>query len=253
MNVYPAYLIVCNAAVKSEKIFNNFRRDNAYHTVVEGVPIELGAEYAFYIEAYYPYLLKYMNKFITNDNVGHPIKYNYSVFEKTISPVTVRYIKILGDLLELFGDLKEMDIVEIGVGYGGQCKIIHDYCKPKSYTIIDLPEVNKLSEKYLKHFGITNIKFKTPDDVLNESYSLCISNYAFAEFDRKYQDLYVDKVINKSDRGYMICNFFDKYIIKEHPDRLTKEEISKLKITGKVLPEEPQSIESNFLYVWNTK
>jgi hypothetical protein len=220
---------------------------------VEGVPVELGAEYAFYIEAYYPHLLKHMHKFITNDNVGNPIKYNYSVLGKPISSVTVRYIKILGDLLELFGDLKEMDIVEIGAGYGGQCKIIHDYCKPKSYTIIDLHEANKLSEKYLRHFGIKDVKCKTPDDVLKESYSLCISNYAFAEFDRQYQDLYAEKVISKSDRGYMICNFFGKYRIKERPDGMSKEEISKLKITGKVLSEDPQSIEGNFLYVWHTK
>jgi putative sugar O-methyltransferase len=251
MNVYPAYLKVCSAAAVNDKIFQSFRKKEAYHTVVEGVPVELGKQHADYIKEKYPFLLSYIDKFATNDNIGQPIKYYYSTFNRYISSVTVRYIKILGDLISLFGSLEKMDVVEIGAGYGGQCKIIYDYCKPKSYTIIDLPEANKLSAKFLKKFGITDIIFKTPDDILNDQYSLCISNYAFAEFDRAYQDMYAEKIIKKSERGYMICNFFGKYIIKEHPNRLTREEIEKLKPTGKILKEDPISIEGNFLYVWD--
>ena len=110
-----------------------------------------------------------------------------------------------------------------------------------------------LSAKYLSHFNIKGVQFKTPSDVLDSNYSLCISNYAFAEFDRQYQDLYAEKVIANSDRGYMICNFFGRYTIKERPNGMTRREISKLHKNSRILKEDPQSIEGNFLYTWDKK
>ena len=253
MKIYAAYIKDCVFAAASEKAFKTFRRKPAYHTVVEGVPKELGRKYVIYVKEKYPYLLQYIDKFATNDKIGSPVLYYYDEIKREISSVTCRYIKILGDLIKFFGSFEDMDIVEVGAGYGGQCKIIYDYCKPRSYTIIDLPEANKLTKKYLKRFGITDVKFKTPGSELNEKYSLCISNYAFAEFDRVYQDLYVEKIIKNTDKGYMICNFFGEYEIKERPNGLTETEIKKLKSSGERLSEDPMTIRGNFLYIWGRK
>lgn len=250
MREYPRYIRICADAVSDDTFFKGFRQARGYHKVVEGVPEELGGKYVSYIKDHYSYLLSHMEIFATNDLVGNPKMYYYEDLGREISSVTCRYIKILGDMIELFDTLDNLDIVEIGAGYGGQCKIIHDYCKPRSYTIVDLPEAGKLAKKYLKYFGINSVKFKTPDSIFNEKYSLCISNYAFAEFDRKYQDFYAENIIKKSDKGYMVCNFFGKYTIKEKPDRFTQQEICDLKPTGKVFPEDPVSAECNFLYVW---
>jgi len=52
-------------------------------------------------------------------------------------------------MIELFGLLDDAKIVEIGGGYGGQCKIIYDCFEPISYLMIDLGELLKLQEKYL--------------------------------------------------------------------------------------------------------
>ena len=250
MEIYPAYLKVCTDAIKSDLVFKNFRNRPAYHSVVEGIPGWMGIEYVNYIEEHYPHLLLHLDKFLIGDQIGRPKMYYYPSLKVYMSSVTCRYIKILGDLTMLFGPLNNLDIVEIGAGYGGQCKIIHDYIKPKSYTIIDLPPALELTKKYLKQFGITDVKFKSPKNNLFDRYSLCISNYAFSEFDRKYQDFYVDKVINNSERGYMICNFFGKNALQERSDCFTKEEIQKIKSSGEILPEEPCSTEGNFLYIW---
>ena len=54
-----------------------------------------------------------------------------------ISP-TLRYIKVLSDLIYHFGDLSNFNICEVGIGYGGQSRIIMSYFKNiKSYTFID--------------------------------------------------------------------------------------------------------------------
>lgn len=250
MDIYSKYIDSCKKAVNETRHFMRFRNNPAYHSVVEGVPKELGQSYIDYIIVNYPYLLDYIDKFITTDDVGTPTKYKYRGMKTAISSVTSRYIKILGDLSEHFESLEDLDIVEIGAGFGGQCKIIHNYCTPRSYTIIDLPEACALAEKYLKRFGIHDVKYKTMDGLEDEKYSLCISNYGFSEFDRCYQDLYAEKVIKNSEKGYMICNFFEPYSIKERENGFTKEEIQALKPTGEILEEKPLSLEGNFLYLW---
>jgi len=250
MRIYSQYIKICNDAVQNERLFIRFRANNTYHNVLESVPKEKGQEYASYIAKYYPYLLLYQDRFVTNDNIGKPTMHKFDEFEYQISCATCRYIKILGDLLYYFGDLSKLNIVEIGGGYGGQCKIIYNYCSPESYTIIDLHEPVKLTKKYLGRFGINKIIYKTPLDDIEGNYDLCISNYAFSEFDRKYQNLYAEKIINKSDMGYMICNFFGKNNMKDKPDRYTKEEIRNLKKEGKILKEIPLSAEGNFIYIY---
>jgi putative sugar O-methyltransferase len=208
-------------------------------------------EYLLWVKHHQPDILRYMDRFITNDEIGNPTKYFYNGFKKPISSATCRYIKILAELITLFGSLKDLDIVEIGGGYGGQCKIIYDYDKPKSYTIIDLPEACALIDKCLGHFGINDVGIKSTNSGFNdEKYSLCISNYAFSEFDRKDQDFYAEKVINHSEKGYMLCNFFGKNVVLGREDCFTKEEIVALKATGNALPEEPLTTEGNFLYIW---
>ena len=48
-------------------------------------------------------------------------------------------MKVLGDLLMMFGDLSGMHIVEVGAGYGGQCLAIHTLCRPAGLTFRDDP------------------------------------------------------------------------------------------------------------------
>lgn len=88
-----------------------------------------------------------------------------------------------------------MRIVEIGVGYGGQCKIISDLYEFESYTLVDLPSCLPLAKKYLDHFEVRNIICSTLDELDKKNqYDLVISNYAFSEITRGLQDDYIDKV-----------------------------------------------------------
>ena len=114
---------------------------------------------------------------------------------------------ILCNLIEEFGDLSKFNIVEIGGGYGGQCKIISDYFKIKKYVIYDLPEVNKLQKKYLNKFNINNIFLKSFKSIEKEDdCDIIISNYALSECNKNIQDVYFNNVINYSKMGFMIWN-----------------------------------------------
>jgi len=243
---YSKYLKICQQAVEDEKAFKTFRNHVEYVAVVEACGQSHGADYLSVIEKNYPYLLSYISRFISSDEIGSPAVFHYSGMNEALSPTTLRYIKVLGDLMNLFDELDDMDIVEIGGGYGGQCKIIYDVTSPRSYTIVDLPEALKLSEKYLKCFGIKNVKFKIPDDNFDTPYSLCISNYAFSEVSYEYQKKYAEKIIEHCDRGYMICNHFSK----EKSKLMYDLEIFKSR-EGRFSPEEPLTGINNILYTWN--
>jgi len=243
------YLKVCQEAVRNEEVYANFKNDFSYTKILEHVWFELGQEYLDIIKRDFPYLLNHIKRFATNDNIGNPVIYYYEDIDLTISPTTIRYVKVLADLMNHFGRLDDMDIIEVGGGYGGQCKIIYDIARPKSYTIVDLPEVLPLVEKYLKEFNIEVI-LKQPKDVFENQYTLFISNYSFTEVKREGQNYYKRNIIDKSLHGYMTCNFIQAPNFKN--GSMSKKEILNLVVGAVSYPECPSTYPGNIIYVWNT-
>jgi hypothetical protein len=233
------FLSVCQDALVNQETFNGFRYLLATKTnLIEHVTYEEGLEY---IREISPNILERLDIFLTSDEIGSPISYYYEAINRRASTATLRYIKVLSDLIKYFGSLNNMDIVEIGSGYGGQCKIIYNYCHPRSYTLIDLSDVLALSYRFLNHFEIKrNIK-------LTGDYDLCISNYTFSEIDKKWQDIYNRDIIQKSRRGYMICNFTD---LRKNSNAMTKNEILSLRPNSLEFPERPLTALDNFVYIW---
>ena len=209
---FTEWPVICAKAAKEDVVFETFRRNSASKGVVDTVSFKAGKDYLRLILSQSPELIDYLSKFRTNDDVGSPdiYGYRYKLFSPKIyfSPTTLRYIKVLSDLKKHFGNLDGMRIIEIGVGYGGQCKIISDLYNFESYTLVDLSSCLPLVKKYLDRFGVKNLNYTTLDDLENNGkYDLVISNYAFSEITRSIQDIYIEKVISKSSRGYMLCNF----------------------------------------------
>ena len=55
-------------------------------------------------------------------------------------------------------------IIELGCGYGGQSIFLNKILNVKQYTFVDLPEVNKLIEKFISYFDLGfTAEFKTLD------------------------------------------------------------------------------------------
>lgn len=239
------YVSLCRKSITNEDAFNNFKNNAAYTSILEHVTYELGKKYLEFIEINYPYLLNYLDLFKENDKLGNPTTFHFKSYGK-ISPTTLRYVKILGDLIDRFSITENTKIVEIGAGYGGQCLIINKYVKVKSYTIFDLPDVTKLQKKYLNRLNVDNIQFH--DMSKNAGmFDLCISNYAFSECSKEIQKSYLDNVISQSHNGYMICNFINHlYKLNSY----TKKEMLTFIENGKESSEIPLTFDGNALIWW---
>jgi hypothetical protein len=243
---YKTYADFCKKAVADDNVFKSFKRHPHYTYMLEHVTEGMGRDYYDEIEKEFPYLLDFIDKFKTNDNLGEPNMYYYANIG-LISPTTLRYIKVLADILNIFGRYDGIDVVEIGVGYGGQCKILHDFGLPLSYTMIDLPEVLALAKKCNKYHKINNIVYKTPSELDITKCDLLISNYAFTEISREYQEQYVEKVIANATHGYITCNYFGKM---DKTEALSRAEVLSLKEHYTVYPEKPLTGQDNLIYTW---
>ena len=233
------FLSVYKGALIDEDAFNNFRHRLATETtLIEHVTYEKGLEY---IQETLPEILDNIEKFSTNDNIGNPKTHYYDVLDVFVSTATLKYMKVLSDLVVHFGSLDGLNIIEIGVGYGGQCKLIYDLFKPLSYSLIDLYEVVALTRKYLGEYNIH------PNANNKKKYDLCISNYAFSEIGREWQDLYNKEIIQRSRMGYMTCNFTN---LRKGDGSMSKREILSLKQGMVELPEKPLTAEDNYICIW---
>jgi len=240
------YLSFCDLASKNEDVFANFKRQRVYNRILEHVTKQQGAAYLARVLNHYPNLIDSIPKFKENDICGKPKKYSYGSLGE-MSPTTLRYVNVLGDLLNLFGNLADFDIVEIGGGYGGQCKIIASYCGFRSYALVDLEPCLRLANKYLSKHHIKDVQYRTMDELTTSGkYDLVVSNYAFSECIRNVQEVYFKKVISIGNRGYMICNV----ISPAHFNSFTKDELVRRIPGSRAYPEDPLLNERNFIIAW---
>jgi len=247
--IYGDYLLICKLAVDHDDIFKVFKRAKDYRVVLEHSSEKQGQLYLNIIKKEES-LLKYFSIFKENDKFGCPLKYNYDI--GIFSPTTLRYIKVLMDLKIFFKDLNDLNIIEIGVGYGGQCKIISDVFKPASYSMVDLYLVLQLAKKYLSNFNVQNVIYLTPQQINNKkSYDLVISNYAFSEIEKSLQDDYIQNILAFSKRGYLTCNY-DGISAPDSP--YNKEELFRILSrwhSVEITDEEPKTGQNNFIIKWD--
>ncbi len=195
-------------AAQGARSFAKFKRNAAYREVLEHVDAEQGGQYLQQIQEKWPRLIEDIEKFKINDEVGDPILATYQRIGK-ISPTTLRYLKVVSDLRELFGDLSGFKVVEIGGGYGGQFLIADQLWPLASWTIFDLDPVLLLTSRYLESHLISSVYKPTTlnrFDCEAARFDLAISNYAFSELPKVLQAKYISKVLANARRGYMTMN-----------------------------------------------
>lgn len=232
------YTDVCQLAVRDDEVFSKFKSMPAYTAILEHVSFDQGKEYIQEILKYNPHLLSevWISKFLENDKYGSPTTYYYDSIKTKISPTTLRYIKILSDLLQMFGYdmISKLQIIEIGVGYGGLCKVIQDGIHLMSktnpvtmeYYTIDLVPVSGLVDKYLRHFPdcYKRTHIITTEDMkagwkLPKGNFLVMSHYAFSECSSSVRENYINEIINKCSYGYLTINVLSP---EENEDLMVK-------------------------------
>ena len=246
------YKAICQLAAQDNTVFAVFKRSSAYRRVLEHATEAQGQDCFDIIVKEQRDLLQYFPRFHANDLLGDPITFRYAIGR--YSPTTLRYIKILGDLKTIFSDLNNLDIIEIGCGYGGQCKVISDVFAYRSYRIIDLSYVMPLIVKYLDRCDVPRVHYgRTNQMVEKDHFDLVISNYAFSECIKKVQDDYMQTILYKSRRGYITYNY-DGISGVDTPYNRGEivELLSKVHIV-RILDERPKTGRNNFVIVWGER
>jgi len=238
---YPAF---CAEAAADSEIFATFRRAKDYSEILEHVSDHLGKRYLKVIRQD-PSILAAAAATCASDTVGDPITFHYPGLGNA-SPTTLRYLKVAADLKRHFGSGDWSRILEIGVGYGGQCRVLCAIFPVTAYTMVDLPPVLDLTAKFLSASAIdTPISFISADATQPAQSDLLISNYAFSELRREVQEEYFEQFVEGAEKGYMTFNRISPRSFRS----LIAEELAE-RVGGTVLAESPKSYPGNRVVVW---
>jgi len=226
-NTLDRYLKCCEMSCKDDSYFDSFKINPHYTPILEHVTKQESLIYLdMIIRDNVDLVYEIKEKFSINDFLGNPEVFSYSLPDGTniiSSATTIRYVKVLSDLMKLYGNLDNFTIVEIGGGYGGLATIISKMFNINHYYDVDLKWPGKLSKKYTSNLGINNFTHLTPDKIKDfGEIDLVISNYAFSECNFETRKEYIDNIFSKSKRGYITHNGDDnrrnetKDVIKEY-------------------------------------
>lgn len=207
-----SYRDICLSAYRDSDVFDSFKRHPSYNWVLEHVSREEGQLYLEIIKRNLPEFEEKKDIFKFNDVLGNPFVFEYD--GQFFSPTTLRYVKVLSDIKNLFGDISGKSVVEIGSGYGGQCFITQQLFDIDEYTLVDIEEPLMLASKYLDTLNSiakkkVNYKTLSVEEVVTSTkkFDIVIANYSYSELSIELQDLYYERFIKHSTNGYFTVNF----------------------------------------------
>lgn len=237
------------SSLKSQKSFDNFKRNYHYKEILEHVSKDQGEIYLNILQNRNDQILeKGLKTVLIDDSVGNPFKYNYHKYKILMSPTTLRYLKVASDIRGLFG-IKFGIVAEIGCGYGGQAYVNDQLLNVEKAKLFDLPFVNNLIDRYLNSYLLRG-SYETT--VINQfkaqKFDLVISNYAFSELPCLLQKLYIRKVLSNSEKGYLTMN--SGIGGKRSKNKLSLNELRDLLPAFEVIQEEPLTSKYNYIIIW---
>jgi putative sugar O-methyltransferase len=224
-----------------------FRRKFEYRKILEHVSYQVGVQYLARIIELNVASLDSIIKLSKTDNFGSPRKYYYRNVG-WISPTLLRYVSVFSEIEKSIGFGNVKSIVEIGVGYGGQARVIHALTGIEDYAFYDLRDVQNLAQQFLessqsaltpRNLDINNVK--------QESFDLVISNYALSELPALIQLEYVQKLIGHADHCYMIMNSGGLNNTGRSDGKLAQSEFLALIAGARVFPEIPLTGPDNYV------
>lgn len=239
----------CLSAVRHPEVFEKFRRYRQIASICDHVSLEHGRGYLEEINKHIDWDQHITNCLHKLDSIGAPRKFHFKPYGE-FSPTLLRYLKVNLELTKLVCSLNKINIVEIGVGFGGQAAMINMLNRPASYGLVDLEPVIELARKYLKELQIVGNFYSM--NGLNPSsidmpIDLVISNYAFSELPRSLQQKYLETVILESRCGYITWN----NLSEREQDGFSCGELLRLIPKSQILPEYPLTARGNVIITWN--
>lgn len=243
------YINLCKIACDDNNIFQKLKSMKEYSVVEKPVPsYKICGEWLLkvYIKNYYQYL-NLLEIGIMNDTYLQPMKFDYEYILKDkiklstykLSFCCISYvIKALNiiDHIKLL-NINNLNIVEIGGGYGGQAFILLKLADKfdiniKTYSIFDIKYPSLLQTKYFNFTNLINkynvksyYSFEIEKDVI-DNFNFVISNYALSEISTEIQDNYFTKILYNVKHGFLLWNFLNKEPINKKLSIQNYEKIS---------------------------
>lgn len=226
------YLRFCRKACYDPGCFDHFKTDKDYRIVeiVGSFAKTIGQQYVNSLITYHRDSLELLKTAQDNDRYCNPEVFDYEYLLKNyvnlenyfFSVTTVRYLytglEIIKHIKKL--GLNNLRILEIGGGYGGQCKILFDINKVTNlnierYTLVDLEQPLCLQKKYIEVAGESfkhRISFISANEIKQQDnyksdFDFFISNYAFSELSMKTQNYYIDIMLRDIPHAYLLWNY----------------------------------------------
>ena len=245
------YTDFVSAAMRNDKKFGKFRTAYSYRMILEHVDFKLGYEY---LSRLTPSTIEfYVNNptLLNLSKVGLPRVYYYSQLG-WISPTIIRYLYVNQTFLNLFNNKNIETIGEIGIGFGGQFAITSKSLRLTEYSMYDLQVVLALAEKTLHEAELLSGSFKPQaiDPVLQDSFDLIISNYAFSELPAGVQRDYIAKIIKNTRCGYLTMNSGRTDITGRSSGKMSLLEIMEAIPGCEIFEEDPKTGPDNYIIVW---
>ena len=205
-----------------------FKSDPAYRDMLEHVSVDLGNQYIKQLQTsdIYNNNSTFLHSLCyENDKFGQPVKHLHSNYV-TCSPTNFRYIYHSFLILEHMQSTQsnDVDVVEIGGGYGGLCFFVYKIAPLfnitiRSYTIYDLPAPMQLQKQYTSLLNVdANVNSSVPP-----TNAFLISNYAFSEINETNRKMYETIVIPGCTHGFLAWNFIDVYRFTDKPLKVIPE------------------------------
>lgn len=228
------YINVIKSQLNIEKTDWNFKSNNKYQEILEHVSYNDGINYYNLILKEFGEIFNNNKEYILNiikdnDKLGNPFKKDFDFI--VCSPTNLRYLYHALVILNYIKSKKvnNINLIEIGGGYGGLILFIYKLkdifnINIITFTIFDLDDVMILQKEYLKYhnidintFNISNFDGNKFQEI-NTHTNFLISNYAFSECDETIRNLYTNKLLNPFiNYGFLIWDFIPiyKFIEKE--------------------------------------
>lgn len=192
--------------ISDDFLLRRFRRNFGYRMILEHVSYRQGLDYQKRITQLGVVSDSSIIELAMDDTFGDPRRYYYKEIG-WISPTLLRYVSVYSEIESFIGLKNVNSIVEIGIGYGGQARVISKLGGVNNYKFYDLKDVQTLALTFLARTcpqflpGCLDI-----DNVEPGTFDLVISNYAISELPIDVQEEYLEKVIGTSAHCYLIMN-----------------------------------------------
>lgn len=152
-----------------------------------------------------------------NDMIGNPYHHKIAPGIQECSPNSIKYVYYgllaIRDILQK--KLQDIEFVEIGGGYGGQCIILKELFKMfgihiKKYVMIDLDNVVKFQEKYVRAFQMQHdcvfVPYETHKEYNFHEQSYLFSSYCLSELSDSVRNEYYETIVKNIPHGLVIWN-----------------------------------------------